>query len=214
MAAIDLRYVHPPTTDTPTTVTPPTTPPSPTVTPVAGGVTYIRWGRTSCPTVDGTEDVYNGITAGSHHGHTGGGSNYICMVKEARYHPGARTGSNWIYGTEYETGGHFLNSQNQDNVPCAVCHVTTRSAQLMIPGTDQYPGGWTSEYTGWLMSEHYTTKGRTMYVCVDKDAQALPGLGAENDGVRMYHTSVSCNNGIPCPPFVHIKDLACVVCTK
>ncbi len=215
VAAIDLRYVHPPTTDTPTTVTPPTTPPSPTVTPVAGGVTYIRWGRTSCPTVDGTEDVYNGITAGSHHGHTGGGSNYICMVKEARYHPGARTGSNWIYGTEYETGGHFLNSQNQDNVPCAVCHVTTRSAQLMIPGTDQCPGGWTSEYTGWLMSEHYTTKGRTMYVCVDKDAQALPGLGADNDVTLMYHASVDCRYpGIPCPPYVHSKDLFCVVCTK
>ena len=31
-----------------------------------------------------------------------------------------------------------------------------------------------------------------MFVCVDKDAQALPGLGADNDGVRMYHTSVSC----------------------
>ena len=54
-----------------------------------------------------------------------------------------------------------------------------------------------------------------MYVCVDKDAQALPGLGA-NDGsvAHMQHTTVSCNNGIPCPPYVHIKDLACVVCTK
>ena len=64
-----------------------------------------------------------------------------------------------------------------DNVPCAACHVTSHSAHLMIPGTDQCPGGWTSEYTGWLMSEHYTHKGHTMYVCVDKDAQALPGLG-------------------------------------
>ena len=46
-----------------------------------------------CPTVDGTEDVYNGITAGSEYIHTGGGSNYICMVTEPRYHPGAGTGS-------------------------------------------------------------------------------------------------------------------------
>ena len=221
MAAIDLRYVQPPTTDTPTTVTPPcvtppTTPPPQPVTTVGGGVTYIRWGRTSCPTVDGTEDIYNGITAGSHHGHTGDGSNYICMVKEARYHSGAGTGriASHIYGTEYETAGRGLNSRDQDNVPCAACHVTTRSAQLMIPGTDQCPGGWTSEYTGWLMSERYSNKGRTMYVCVDKDAQALPGLGADSDAVLMYHTSVVCNHGIPCPPYVHLKDLACVVCTK
>ena len=211
VAAIDLHYVQPPTTDMPTTMTPPT----PTVTPVGGGVTYIRWGRTSCPTVAGTEDIYNGITAGSHYTHTGGGSSFICMVKEPRYYPGAGTdGGSYIYGTEYHTAGKGLNSLNQDNVPCAACHVTTRSAQLMIPGTDQCPGGWTSEYTGWLMSEYYSHKGRNMFVCVDKDAQALPGLGAGNSAALMYHTSVSCNNGIPCPPYESVKDLACVVCTK
>ena len=57
VAAIDLRYVQPRTTDMPTTVTLPTTSPPPPVTAVGGGVTYIRWGRTSCPTVDGTENV-------------------------------------------------------------------------------------------------------------------------------------------------------------
>ena len=30
-----------------------------------GGVIYTRWGKTSCPTVSGTELVYAGITAGS-----------------------------------------------------------------------------------------------------------------------------------------------------
>ena len=97
VAAIDLRNVQPPTTDTPTTMTPPIPKPPPTAVTTGGeGVTYISWGRTSCPTVDGTEDVYNGITAGSHYTHTGGGSNYICMVKETWYRPGARTGNNWI----------------------------------------------------------------------------------------------------------------------
>ena len=115
VAVIDLRYVQPPTT-----------PPPPPVTAVGGGVTYICWGRTSCPTVDGTEDVYNGITAGSHNAHTGGGSNYICMVKEARYHPGAGTsGLSYVYGTEYKTAGSALRSLNHNNIPCAACHVTT-----------------------------------------------------------------------------------------
>ena len=214
IAAIDLHYPQPPTTDTPTAT--PTTLPT-TTSMVHGGVTYIRWGRTSCPTVDGTEYVYDGITAGSLYTHTGGGSNYICLVKDPKYPPQATTSStNYIYGSEYETGGDALNRVNQHNVPCAACHVTTRSAQLVIPGTDQCPRGWTTEYAGWLMSEHYSSKGRTMYVCLDKDAEVLPGEAASTDGALMYHAVADCNAryGIPCPPYVNHKDLACVVCSK
>ena len=123
-----------------------------------------------------------------------------------------KDGEHYESNTEYETAGNALNSL-YNYVPCAACHVTTHSVQLMIPGTDQCPGGWTSEYTGWLMSEHHNHK-RTMFVCVDKDAQALPGLGADNSVALLYHTSVPYNHGIPCPPYVHFKDLACVVCTK
>ena len=65
------------------------------------------------------------------------------------------------------------------------------------------------------MSERYSHKGRTMYVCVDKDAQALPGLGGHDSNVaQMQHTTASCEDGIPCPPYVNAKDLACVVRTK
>ena len=225
IAAIDLHYPQPPTTDTPTTpptkkgtpTTPPTTLPT---TPMAcGGVAYIRWGRTTCPTVDGTEYVYNGITAGSHNQHAGGGSNLICMVNatDAKYHPGAASSTvrpTYIYGTEYETDGHSLHSLHDDNVPCAACHVTTRSAQLMIPGTYQCPGGWTTEYTGWLMSDRYLHKGRTEFVCVDKNSEGLPGLGNSVNVALLHHVLVSCSYGIPCPPYVEPKDLACVVCTK
>ena len=184
-----------------------------------GRVTYIRWGRTSCPTVDGTEYVYNGITAGSHKTHTGGGSNLICMVNatDAKYHPGAVSSTErptYIYGTEYETAGHSLNSVHDQNVPCVACHVTTRSAQLMIPGTYQCPRGWTTEYMGWLMSDRYLHKGRTEFVCVDKYPESLPGLGNSVDGALLHPVQVDCHFGIPCPPYVDPKDLACVVCTK
>ena len=217
IAAIDLHYPQPPTTDTPTTptTTSPTTLPPPPVT--TGGVSYIRWGRTTCPTVRGTEYVYDGITAGSHYLHTGGGSNYICLVENPKYPPQATTSStNYIYGTEYETGGGALHRVDQHNPPCVACHVTTRSTQLMIPGTDQCPGGWTLEYAGWLVSEYHTNKGRTMYVCLDKDAEVLRGEEANTGGALMYHAVVYCasSRGIPCPPYVHRKDLACAVCTK
>ena len=167
--------------------------------------------------MDGTEYVYNGITAGSWYQHTGGGSNYICLVKDPKYPPQATTSSsNWIHGTEYETGGSALHRVNQHNAPCVACHVTTRSAQLMVPGTDQCPGGWTLEYAGWLVSEHFRNKGRTMYVCLDKDAEVLTGEEATTHGALMYHAVADCNSryGIPCPPYVNKKDLACAVCTK
>ena len=34
-------------------------------TPGLGGVTYTRWGRTTCPQVEGTSTVYEGLTAGA-----------------------------------------------------------------------------------------------------------------------------------------------------
>ena len=86
----------------------------------------------------------------------------------------------------------------------------------MIPGIDQCPGGWTLEYAGWLVSEHNGNKGRTMYVCLDKDAEVLRGEEADTNGALMHHAVVNCGEryGIPCPPYVNQKDLACAVCTK
>ncbi len=54
--------------------------------PQGGGLTYIRWGNSSCPSnVSETEMVYSGIAGGSHHRHAGGGSNYLCMPKDPQY---------------------------------------------------------------------------------------------------------------------------------
>lgn len=64
------------------------------------------------------------------------------------------------------------------------------------------------------MSEHYNSGGCTMYVCVDKDAKPLPDLRADKNAALMYHATVFCSYGIPCPPYVGGKDLACAVHTK
>ena len=49
-----------------------------------------------------------------------------------------------LYGAEYE---HPLQGSHNHNVPCAVCHVSTRSAVLMIPVVR-----WLNEITvtGWI----------------------------------------------------------------
>ena len=46
------------------------------------GVVYVRWGRTVCPDIEGTDRVYRGRAAGSYYSHTGGGSNYQCLPED------------------------------------------------------------------------------------------------------------------------------------
>ena len=91
---------------------------------MSGGVTYIRWGKTSCPTVSGTELVYAGMTAGSWYADSGGGANYLCMPHNpqyGRYQPGVQ-GYSPIHGTEYQIGGGSpIATTYQHNAPCAVC---------------------------------------------------------------------------------------------
>ena len=186
-----------------------------------GGLTYIRWGRRSCPSTSGTTLVYEGLTAGSGHQHTGGGANYICMTKEPLYQPGTSTldqNLSPIFGTEYEISiGQALNRDrtHDHNVPCAVCEVNNRSKQLMIPGTYICPNGWTREYYGWLMAGYYGHKGRTMFTCVDNYPDLVDGTSANTNEALMYHAEADCSTaGLPCAPYDGRKELSCVVCTK
>ena len=50
-----------------------------------------------------------------------------------------------IYGAEYETysQGIFPSSLSDHDVPCA-CHVAPRASQMMIPGRNVWPAGWTT----------------------------------------------------------------------
>ena len=44
----------------------------------------------------------------------------------------------------------LLSRLYDQHVPCAVCHVSTRAAVLMIPAWLHCPSQWTLEYTGYL----------------------------------------------------------------
>ena len=119
-----------------------------------------------------------------------------------------------IYGVEYQinTGSPLPAALHDHNVPCVVCHVSTRAAVLMIPAWRHCPSQWTLEYTGYLMTGHYTHNKAT-YECVDKDAESVPGSHANSDGGLFYHVEVDCN-GLPCAPYDPQKELMCAVCTK
>ena len=181
------------------------------------GVVYTRWGRTTCPSGQGTELVYSGRAGGSYYGHKGGAANYLCMPNNPQYSsyaPGVQD-RNYVYGAEYQlldAGLPISRSMNDRNVPCAVCSVQVRGRLLMIPARKDCPASWTKEYEGALMSQAYT-QARSMYECVDKDAESVPGSAANTNGALFYPVEANCN-GMSCPPYDPQKELLCVVCTK
>ena len=176
-----------------------------------GGVVYTRWGKSSCPNVTGTTMMYAGRTGGTHYTHKGGAANYLCMPDDPdylSYTPGVQ-GWNYVYGTEYEEP---LSDVHNHNVPCAVCYASTRVAVTMIPAKTQCPSAWTLEYSGYLMSD-YRNHQRSMYECVDKNPDSVPGSASDTNGALFYHVEASCN-GMLCPPYDRQKELTCAVCTK
>ena len=183
--------------------------------PAGGGTVYIRWGRTTCPSVPGTERVYEGIAAGTHYTHKGGASNRLCLPVEPKYgayEPGVQ-GYSPLHGSEYEINAASpLPNIHDHNVPCAVCSVTSRSRILVVPARNDCPSMWTLEYSGYLMGEYYGYH-RTTLECVDKDAESIPGSTSNVDGALFHHMEATCA-GIPCPPYDPQKELTCAVCTK
>ena len=180
------------------------------------GVVYTRWGRTTCPNVQGTELVYSGRAGGSHYSHKGGASNYLCMPDNPQYST-FKTGVggfSYIYGVEYklENGLPIPYNRNNHNVPCAVCYVQERGTLLMIPARKDCPNLWTKEYDGALMSERVSYH-RTMFECVDQEAESVPGSAVSTSPAQFYPVEASCT-GMACPPYDAQKELLCVVCTK
>ena len=180
-----------------------------------GGVTYVRWGKSTCPS--GRQALYSGRAAGAFYSDSGGGGNNLCLPDSPQYTLSYSPGSqrfNEIHGAEYE--GPVRTSSQNYNIPCALCSVSTRGNVVMIPARTSCPSGWTEEYEGYLMSEatFWAGRGRTSYVCVDEDQATVPGSGTNRDGAVFYHVEANCTHGIPCPPYNNYQELTCVVCTK
>ena len=183
--------------------------------PVTAGVTYIRWGRTTCPQAAGTQLVYSGRAAGTSYSYKGGSAEKICLPDNPDYLTGRNgvSGNSPLHGAEYEAAdGQPFRHLRDHNVPCAVCYASTRVAMLMIPAKTQCPSSWTLEYVGFLMTEHYNHH-RSMFSCMDKDAESVHGEIANTEGALFYYVEATCN-GILCPPYDTQRELTCAVCTK
>ena len=166
--------------------------------------------------------MYSGRMGSSHFLHTGGGGNFLCMPEEdpeyLGYTPGIREHS-YVFGTEIYSPeqGSPLFSVHDDNVPCSLCYTPSRTTTAMIPAKATCPTGWRKEYAGYIMTSYKRSdRSRTTFECIDQNAEAIPGLGgtaAEDRGSILHYVEAHCN-GMPCPPYDAVKELACVVCSK
>ena len=159
----------------------------------------------------------SGFVGGSFYNHIGGGGEYICLPnnpKYDKYREGSQAGS-YIYGTEYQVSSYspFTNNLNDNDAPCVVCYVKSRSTQLMLPARNDCPLGWTEEYHGYLMAGHRSHGHSTSFLCIDGDAESVQGSQANRDGALLYLVEAQCG-WLPCPPYVSGGELTCAVCTK
>ena len=182
-----------------------------------GGTVYVRWGHDECPLT--AELVYSGRAGGPHFQNSGGGSNPQCLPLDPNFLTpisGDQRYRALMYGAEYQTftdsNSHVHGRYNYD-VPCAVCHVSNRTAVYMVPAKYTCPSGWTREYYVYLMSSYQHSAHRTQYTCVDAELKPVAGSSTNNDGFLFYFVEGRCGS-LPCPPYDEAKELSCAVCTK
>ena len=170
-----------------------------------GGL-YTRWGRTVCPSVDGTELVYSGRAGGSEYG-----SDILCYPHVPEYSDSSARGSEYAHGVEYEAHPAGLTNHN---VPCAVCYTSLRSTVMLIPANLTCPSHWITEYTGYLMIDDDRRISRN--ICVDQSPESIPGLDSVGNSYNLITIKSRCgDSGLPCPPYsTDEKALTCVVCSR
>ena len=185
--------------------------------PPTGRAVYTRWGRTSCPSGQGTELLYSGRAGGTYHHSQGGASNILCLPNDPQYsrYGSGVTGYIPLYGVEYRAAsGQPLGSVDYHNMPCAVCYTSSRVTALMIPAKLTCPTNWTTEYTGYIMSSHKGHNAKYLYECIDQAPESVPGLdSSDGSNALLYHVEATCNS-LSCPPYDTEKEVTCVVCTR
>ena len=179
-------------------------------------MTYIRWGKSSCPSATGAQLVYTGRAGGTRYNTKGGSAERICLPDDPEYVP-ETSGVNVphrsvIQGAEYEFYVGSAANVHNHNVPCVICYVPTRAVTIMVPAKPTCPPSWTREYFGYLTTDR-DAYFRTMYTCIDSSPDVIASSSRNMDGALFHHTITNCN-GLPCPPYEANRILSCAVCTK
>jgi hypothetical protein len=178
---------------------------------------FTNWGRNDCPS--GSSLIYAGYAAGGNAGHTGSGANTVCLTNAPSYagavFSDADENRNLLYGVEMQTSGYGLATLagfvNYD-MTCAVCRVDNATQTIWVPGTTNCPSGWTKQYSGYIMSDHYTQR-KSEFVCVNATPIAA-GSNANSGGPYWYPTETEMGALVNGAPYVQDREVTCCVCTQ
>ena len=200
--------------------------------PEYGGVTFINWGRKSCPPT--SKLIYEGQAAAPDYRTAGSGANYLCLPSDPQYDPKSPSKAHhslltkvWYEDINYPSA--FPGTPSiRHLVPCAVCEAVQRVTHAMIPAAVKCPSSeWTTEYKGYIMSSANIDKSsvkltdhfsRTTFICVDENSESFDSKPFTSySGSPIFFTRVQCSGDGAlgnCPPYKADKALSCVFCTK
>jgi hypothetical protein len=126
---------------------------------IAGGASFMRWGKTTCPNTTGTELVYGGTMVGSAWDDAGT-AECLCLHQQPQFlrtTPGLQVEHAKIHETEYQSVDNppAFSSMLNHNALCSLCYTPTRAAKIIIPARTSCPPSWNREYYGYLMAEKF-----------------------------------------------------------
>jgi len=183
-------------------------------TPASKGVVYSRWGSRSC--AGGSTKLYDGMMAGEHYTHNGGGYQYLCMHPQPQWPPGYSNGNqngNLLYGTEYQNQGTSVGNKNHDrDAACAVCQQMSSTAVYVQWGRQSCAHGHTTEYAGLIMASHYSQR-KSQHVCVDFAREWHAGNhNGDHNGALLYATEMEGGSSDEAL-YPHNREIGCAVCS-
>jgi len=162
-----------------------------------GGAIFTQWGKYRCPKT--SKIIYTGWIGGAYYQHRGSGHEFICMADVPTYgsHNNGNQDAALMYTCEMENSGLQQNDYKNmhDREPaCCVCMVDKRDKVIMIPGRFSCYDGWTLEYKGYLMANHYSHNHTSSWICMSDKPEKHPqsNNGNQNGGL-MY--PVELNSG-------------------
>ena len=166
-----------------------------------------------------------GYAAGTYYSYYGGSSSVLCLPRVpqwGKYKDSVQSNS-YVYGAEYKVAAYASdpifktdNSAGKSlighDVPCALCLAAGQNVAHNFPAKHTCPDGWTEEYKGYLMSESSNGHGRVDAICVDEAPAGAVASHAIQHGVWFTIMEAFCGS-LPCPKYVHGRELTCVVCS-
>ena len=159
--------------------------------------------------------VIQGICGGGDFQEKGGATEYICLPHDPEFIPDSELTmlqgyAGHMYGGRVRVFIYY--SENDDKVPCSVCHVSAATT-IMIPAKTTCPSGWSVQYHGFLISGHYDHAAASQFICLNQHPEYFEGRRSNLNGKLIYGVRTVCGS-LPCPPYENNRLLPCVVCSQ